>query len=252
MDEQHNPSRPSRRPLSFNQKKYHILVVDDEEYFAYMVRDILNEYGYKTSVATTGQACLQFCREQIPDLILLDIRMPGMDGFQVCESLKNDPDTANIPIILLTGLAQSENKIRGFSLGVFHYITKPFIIEELLARIENILGRQNYLKKTVQDSKLDTLRQLAVTLADRINNPLAGIMACCQLLSRNIDDREKVIEIVETIKESVDQVYAVLVKLTTAERFESSEYTQGINMVDLDHLYSDEESENKSENKTEN
>ncbi len=95
----------------------------------------------------------------------------------------------------------------------------------------------------MEESKVTTVRQLSVSLADRITNPLSGIMACCQLASKNIQDPEKVIEIVEKIKEAVDEIYAALVKLTTAERVESARYSQDIEMIDLEKLSREEKKE---------
>jgi len=227
-----SPSAPGSGPQ--------ILVVDDDPNFSLMLQDLLVDQGYRAEVRSDGPSCLEYCQDHTPDLILLDVRMPGMNGFNVCARLKAEPQTAAIPIMLLTGLSEPENKIRGFSLGIFHYLTKPFKNEELLARIANILGRQNFLRQTVEESKVTTVRQLSVSLADRITNPLSGIMACCQLLSKNIQHPEKVIEIVEKIKEAVDEIYAALLKLTTAERIESARYSQDIEMIDLEKLSGEE------------
>ncbi|HEQ60627.1 MAG TPA: response regulator [Firmicutes bacterium] len=212
----------------------HILVVDDDPSLSNMVRDLLSDAGYDAAVVSNGPDCLDHCHRRLPDLILLDIRMPGMDGYEVCRALKHDPRTAAIPIVLLSALTETEHKIRGFSLGVFDYLTKPFSNEELLARIGNILGRQRLLKKTFEASKVDTVRQMSVTLADRINNPLAGIMACCQIISKNIHNPEKVVEVLERINESVYQIYTVLLKLASAHEVKSAEYSQGIPMVDVE------------------
>lgn len=235
-----NPEKTASGPLSTPLVGSKILVVDDDALFSMMIRDLLQDQGYQADVCSSGPACLEYLLNHTPDLILLDVCMPGMDGFSVCARLKAAPKTAAIPIMLLTGLSEPENKIRGFSLGIFHYLTKPFKNEELLARIANILGRQNLLRQTVEESKVTTVRQLSVSLADRITNPLSGIMACCQLVSKNIQYPEKVIEIVEKIKEAVDEIYAALLKLTTAERIESARYSQDIEMIDLERLSGEE------------
>lgn len=228
-----NPSQSSINHHS-QKKASFILIVDDDESFSAMVKDLLEDFNYQAEIASDGPACLEYCRNSAPDLILLDIQMPGMNGFEVCRILKSEPQTNKIPIVLLSGLTDVDSKIRGFSLGVFDYVTKPLVHEELLARIESILGRQRMLEQDVEASKLDTVRQLSVTLADRINNPLAGILAACQILSKNIDDREKIIEIVEIITQSVDQIYSVLMQLTTADRVKSGDYTEGIPMIEVD------------------
>jgi len=238
-----NPENTASGPLSIPPLGSKILVVDDDPNFSLMVQDLLVDQGYRAEVRSDGPSCLEYCQNHTPDLILLDVRMPGMNGFDVCARLKAELRTAAIPIMLLTGLSEPENKIRGFSLGIFHYLTKPFKNEELLARIANILGRQNLLRQTVEESKVTTVRQLSVSLADRITNPLSGIMACCQLLSKNIQHPEKVIEIVEKIKEAVDEIYSALLKLTTAERIESARYSQDIEMIDLEKLSGEEKKE---------
>ena len=211
-----------------------ILVVDDDSSVAEMHKSCLQYHGYRVAVASDGLQGLQKCLEQIPDLILLDICMPGLDGFQVCQALKEDSRTANIPIVLLSALSEPELKIRGFRLGVFDYLTKPCSQEELIARIRNILARERINKQTIEESKITTLRQLSVTLADRITNPLSEIMGCCQLLSRHLDDRDKTVETIEIIKASVDRIYSVLVKLSKASQVHSTDYSQGIQMIDLD------------------
>lgn len=219
----------------------HVLVVDDDVSMSNLIQDLLSDSGYDVTAAPNGQACIEHCRERIPDLILLDIRMPGMNGFEVCQALKEDERTAKVPIVLLSGLREAEYRIRGFSLGIFDYLTKPFSNKELLARIANILARQKLLQKDFEASKLDTVRQLSVTLADRINNPLAGIMASCQILSKHIDDRDKVIEVLEMITSLVDQIYSVLVSLTSAPGVKSAEYAQGIRMIDVESSTSETE-----------
>jgi len=212
----------------------HILVTDDDVSMSNMVRDLLADSGYDVALASNGPACIEQCRKRIPDLILLDIRMPGMDGFEVCRKLKKDERTAKVPIMLLSALTEPEHKIRGFALGVFDYLTKPFSNEELLVRVENILTRQRLLKRDFEESKLDTIRQLSVTLADQINNPLASIMAGCQILSKHIDNREKVIEVLEMITDSVNRIYTALFNLTSAPGVKSTEYSKGIRMIDVE------------------
>jgi CheY-like chemotaxis protein len=216
----------------------HILVADDDESVRGVVHDYLVETGYRVSTAANGAECIKKCLQDRPDLLVLDVMMPEMSGFEVCGKLRGDPATADVPIMMISGLTDPEHKIRGFSLGVFHYMSKPFSCKELRARIENILARQKIVDQNVEQSKVETVRQLAVALADKINNPLAEITALCQILSKNIDDRAKVIEIVEMISESVDSIYSVLLKLTSVDHLESTNYTEGISMIDVDHLSS--------------
>lgn len=122
-------------------KNNHILIVDDVSDNIRVAMNILKEDGYDFSFACEGQEGLDLILEnpQKYDLILLDIMMPGMDGYQVCEALKANISTENIPIIFLTAKVDIDAVSRGFSLGAVDYITKPFHAEELLARVRNHL-----------------------------------------------------------------------------------------------------------------
>jgi len=112
-----------------------ILIVDDTPQNIQVLANILYKKGYGISVASSGEKALQTIKEEIPDLILLDIQMPEMDGYEVCKILKQTSETKNIPIIFLTAKSETEDIIRGFELGAVDYIAKPFNVAELTARV---------------------------------------------------------------------------------------------------------------------
>lgn len=118
------------------QSNFKVMVVDDTEVnIDILVETLGNEYD--VSVAMDGEDALQDIAENPPDLILLDIMMPGMDGYQVCEKLKEEDRTRDIPIIFLTSLAEKQDKAKGFQLGAVDYITKPFNPEVVMERVKN-------------------------------------------------------------------------------------------------------------------
>ena len=119
-----------------SESKLNILIVDDTIQNLQFLSDILTQSDYSVTGAPDGPTALMIAGNEPPDLILLDIRMPGMDGYEVCERLKSDAKTRNIPIIFLSALDDLQDKIRGFSLGGADYITKPFQDEEVLARVK--------------------------------------------------------------------------------------------------------------------
>lgn len=119
------------------QKK--ILIVEDEESLLKLESILLTTKGYLVQGATTGLAALEAVAEEPPDLILLDIMLPGMDGFDVCERIKGDPKTAHIPIILLTARKTPEDVARGKAVGADHYITKPFKSAMVMDMIEKLI-----------------------------------------------------------------------------------------------------------------
>lgn len=116
-----------------------ILIADDNPDNIELVTDILSMAQYEVITATNGPLALQQAQENVPDLVLLDINMPGMTGFEVCRQLKTTDVTAHIPVIMLTALADVDNRVEGLDAGADDYLTKPFSPRELLARIERSL-----------------------------------------------------------------------------------------------------------------
>jgi PAS domain S-box-containing protein len=112
-----------------------VLAVDDDEAILELLEDILTEHGYSVRTYTQGQQALAAALADPPDLILLDIRMPTIDGYGICAALKADPRTDQVPVIFVSGLQESFDKLRAFTAGAVDYITKPFDTEELLARV---------------------------------------------------------------------------------------------------------------------
>ncbi|MCW8858974.1 MAG: response regulator [Deltaproteobacteria bacterium] len=122
------------------QKK--ILIVEDEESLLKLESILLTTKGYLVQGATTGLAALEAVADEPPDLILLDIMLPELDGFEVCERLKKNPETRHIPVILLTAKKTPEDIARGTAVGAEHYITKPFKSTMVMETIEKLLGRE--------------------------------------------------------------------------------------------------------------
>jgi two-component system, OmpR family, alkaline phosphatase synthesis response regulator PhoP len=119
--------------------KKRILLVDDEKDFVAMLLIRLEASGYEVLTAYDGEQGLNLAREQKPDLILLDLMLPGMDGYKVCRMLKFDEEYSSIPIIMLTARTQEEDKLKGAQMKADMYMDKPFDDNELLQNIENLL-----------------------------------------------------------------------------------------------------------------
>ena len=112
-----------------------ILIVDDNKKNLQFIGNLLEEYNYRLIFAQNGEKALVYLKEHKPDLILLDVMMPGIDGFEVCSIIKEDKATKHIPIIFLTAKSETDDILKGFKVGGSDYITKPFNSAELLARI---------------------------------------------------------------------------------------------------------------------
>lgn len=119
-----------------------ILVVDDEEDILELVRFNLSKEGYPVIGTTTGEKAVEISRSERPDLIVLDLMLPGMDGLEVTSFLKNNPETRNIPIVMLTAKGEESDVVAGLELGADDYITKPFSPKILVARVKAVLRRK--------------------------------------------------------------------------------------------------------------
>ncbi len=116
-----------------------ILIVDDTPENIDVLRKAIESQGLKISFALDGQAALELVKDCMPDLILLDIMMPKMDGFETCRRLKDNPDTYDIPVIFLSAKTETDDVVKGFKLGALDYITKPFKHDEVCARVQTHL-----------------------------------------------------------------------------------------------------------------
>jgi two-component system sensor histidine kinase/response regulator len=142
---------------SSRKNESNILIVDDTPENLTILARMLTEQGYFVRPAINGQVALQAVRKDQPDLILLDIVMSGMDGYEVCRQLKTDEHTRDIPVLFMSALDETLDKVRAFEVGGVDYITKPFHPEEVIARIETHLTMRN-LQKTLQEQNI-RLRQ---------------------------------------------------------------------------------------------
>lgn len=120
-----------------------VLVVDDNPQNLQVLGPMLEKKGYDVAFATSGEQALEFVAGETPDLVLLDIMMPGMDGYEVCQRLKEIKSTASIPVIFLTAKSDTDDVVRGFEAGGVDYVTKPFNSAELLARVKTHLELKN-------------------------------------------------------------------------------------------------------------
>jgi len=135
-----------------------ILIVDDDELMRSLLVEIITPFNLRLLTAQRGKQALQLAQQYLPDLILLDVMMPDMDGFEVCRRLRDDPMLAQIPIVMITGLHDREAKIRGFESGADEFITKPFDPGELQARINTVLRLNRYRRLLQEQARVNAER----------------------------------------------------------------------------------------------
>ncbi|MCG8696745.1 MAG: hybrid sensor histidine kinase/response regulator [Bacteroidales bacterium] len=199
--------------------KNKILIVDDNDDNLSVIGNLLINANYTVQVARDGESAIKIVHHKMPDLILLDIRMPGMSGYDVCITLKKDSSTTNIPIIFLTANSETEDIVYGFELGAVDYITKPFNKAELLSRVHTHLNLINARKELEQ--KNTELKSLNATkdkffsiIAHDLKGPISSMMQIAEMLSNNeIKDEITLAKVFTTQKELTKNTYSLLENL---------------------------------------
>lgn len=155
--------------------KKKILIADDNPDNVELLRKRLTSQGYETVAAFDGEEALAAVLRENPDLMILDIMMPKMDGYEVLRRLKQEEDYRDLPVILLTAKKEIPDKIKGLDIGANDYITKPFNPQELLARVKSLLTLREEQKRKAQDERLMALDQMVEGVAHEIRNPVTAI-----------------------------------------------------------------------------
>ena len=169
----------------------YILVVDDTLPNLRLLTSLLQEQGYSTRGVPTGDMALTVVQTAPPDLILLDVNMPGLDGYEVCRRLKSDLQTRDIPILFISALDETADKVRGFAVGAVDYITKPFQVEEVLARVQTHLDLRRL--QQITQAQIQALQQsnaeldaFAHTVAHDLKTPLTNVQLYADILRRRL------------------------------------------------------------------
>jgi two-component system sensor histidine kinase/response regulator len=157
------------------EKKNKILIVDDAVDTVELLKKRFRVEGYDTSEAYDGEEALQQVDEYHPDLIVLDVMMPKLDGYEVCRRLKKDENKKYIPIIMLTAKGEVENKVKGLGIGADDYLGKPFDYKELSARVRSLLAIKAAREKLVEEERAEALEKMMDEVAHEIRNPLTSI-----------------------------------------------------------------------------
>ncbi len=168
-----------------------ILVVDDTIANLRLLISLLEAAGYCANGAADGETALMICENKPPELILLDIRMPEMDGFEVCHRLKQNEKTRNIPVIFISALDDVDDKVKGFEVGAVDYITKPFRSNEVLARVSSHISlfrmRQEIEQANVKLHELDKLKSMFIaSMSHELRTPLNSIIGFSGILLQGI------------------------------------------------------------------
>ena len=225
--------------MSDSQTRGTILIVDDTLANLVLLSDMLSSAGYNVRPAVNGHLALQSANADPPDMILLDVNMPEMNGFEVCRRLKSDAALKSIPVLFISALTDTADKVEAFQVGGVDYITKPFQIEEVLARVKTHLQNRRYQSALIQKSKmlqstLDDLKKaqssliqaekmaslgvLTAGIAHEINNPINYTKTSVYALKKDIQDIRRLFDAFDEPNDdlTVETLNARLAKLKTA------------------------------------
>jgi putative two-component system response regulator len=172
-------------------RRQSILVVDDHRLNAELLREMLATRGYHASVVSSAAAAEEQIRRAAPDLILLDVIMPGKTGYELCRELKDDPDTRLIPIVMITGLNAHEDRLRAIEAGADDFLSKPVSPEELFARVKSLLKLKEFT------DELETAESVLCTLGRSVEARDPYTEGHCERLARNASDLGRYLDLDE-------------------------------------------------------
>lgn len=212
-----------------------ILLVDDSPLNLQVLGTLLEDI-YSTAIAGNGTQALNFVEQRVPDLILLDIMMPDLDGFEVCERLQASPKTRDVPVIFLTAKTETEDIVKGLNMGAVDYVTKPFQKAELLARVATHLDLRR-AKQQLQELNATKDRFFSI-MAHDLRTPFSGLVGLTEVIMNNIElyDAEKLKQMLGLQLEAVKNLFTLLENLLTWSRMQRGalEFTpQLLNLRDV-------------------
>ena len=207
-----------------NTKQQHIsptiLIVDDNSNNVKIIAITLRAFNYKLVIATNGQSAIEMVEKTRPDLVLMDVMMPGMDGYETCEKIKAKKVNENIPVIFLTALSEKANIIRGFEVGGVDYITKPFNKEELISRVKTHLElkftRDELQKNSNYLQSLNAVKdRMFSVIGHDLRSPLGSVKMTLEYLSETIEETstEELKSTIDLLQKTTDEVFSLLENL---------------------------------------
>jgi DNA-binding response OmpR family regulator len=214
-----------------------ILVIDDYPDNVFLLKERLEKEGFEVLKAFDGETGIQIATAELPDLILLDIMLPGMSGYEVCQLLTSKEETRLIPIILLTALTEVDNLRQGLQAGAFDYIKKPFNKIELISRINSALRFSETNKLLIELEKIKTFAATVVTANHEIKQPLTLVNLSTAAIRRELAkedfSKETILKRVEFIENAARDIITVLEKLGSIKKPVITPYVNDINIIDL-------------------
>ena len=219
--------------MPINQGSKTILVVDDMRTNRSMIEFMLQKNGYRTLSAASGIECIQMATSKQPDLILLDIMMPDLDGIAVCRRLRNDPRTGSLPIIYVTSDTDDNTLSRAFDAGGNDYIRKPINKIELIKRVQAAFLNETLAQKNKEEEKLRSVLSMSGTICHEINQPLQYISGISQLLLMDLKPGTPAYEKIVKMKAQIDRMGEITKRLMKVSRVDAVSYVGDTKILSL-------------------
>lgn len=217
-----------------NSDKDTLLIVDDNATNLSIMEAVLEKEGYRTVIIDNSRECLEFLRSSTPDLILLDIDMPDMNGLEVCRIVQQDSRSSEIPIIFVTGLTDNKTINDAFECGGTDYIKKPINRVELLARIKSVLSRQKYKQSLLEKERLAGVLEMAGAVCHELNQPLQVIQLYVDAIDSAKIKEKSICEALEQIRRQTVRMGSITKKIMQITKYESRDYLEGVRIIDID------------------
>lgn len=215
-----------------------ILVIDDLPENVFLLKDRLENEGYEVLTADCGNSGIEKATDETPDLILLDVMMPDINGFEVCKTLVNDSRTSGIPILLVTAKTDAEDTKEGLDAGAFDYIKKPINKIELIARVKSALKLSDANKLLVEVEKRNTFFATVVTANHRIKQPLTILSLSSAAIKRELKkekiSKDTLLGKIKYIDTAINEITDVLDQLNTIKEPVLSDYTKNVKMIKVE------------------
>jgi len=230
--------------LNIDKEKVLIMVVDDEMINLRIVESMLNIENFKTLLVNNPLDVMEKALTAQPDVILLDVSMPGRSGFDICKDLKSNPLTAKIPVLFLSGQYSSEFIIKGLESGAQDYIEKPFNAPELLARVKTHIKLKIMIEKLIEMEQIKALHAAMVSqnhILNQLTTSILGQVEILELQMAKIAVPEKCSESVRAIEKAALEMDVMIKKYTNLSKVKFAKYSDKTDMLDLTNSHIEED-----------
>jgi DNA-binding response OmpR family regulator len=209
-----------------------VLLVEDQERAAKGLQELLRLEGFDVFCAPDGPTGIEAAQRDRADAVVLDVMLPGMDGFAVCRALRRIEATSRVPVVMLTGLADTPSKLQGFDFGADDYLVKPVPARELAARLRKLIGARLDASNQVHRQRLQAIGEIATAVGHEVNNPLAAALGTLDLVLLRQDLSLDVRRDLAHCRTHLWRIASTVAQLTTV-RDRTVEYLGPDRMIDL-------------------